>query len=46
MDPLSDEPVGECDEGQDEQEESAGLVVKEPADEHQIDVAQMEPAVG
>ena len=42
MYPLRNEPIGEGDERQNEQKESAGFIVKEPTDEEQIDVAKMQ----
>ena len=42
MDSSGNDPVGEGDERQDKEEESAGLIIKEPADEEEIDVSQMQ----
>ena len=41
MDSSGDDPVGEGDERQNKQEKSAGLIIKEPADEEEIDVAEV-----
>ena len=38
---LRDEPIAERDEEQDEQKDTAGFVIEEPTDKHQIDVAQV-----
>ena len=45
MDSSGYDPVGEGDKSQNKQKQSAGLVVEEPADEQQIDVAQVKPAL-
>ena len=39
--PLRYQPVAQRHKGQNEQEESAGLIVEEPTDKQQIDIAEM-----
>ena len=48
FDPAGQDPVAQRDERQNEQEQAAGLIVEEPADEEQIHIAQVQflPAVG
>ena len=46
MNSSGDDPVGEGDERQNKQEKSAGLIIEEPADEEEIDVPQMQSAIG
>ena len=46
IDALSDEPVGERDEKQDEQENATGLVVEEPTDRHEEDITQVKSGGG
>ena len=43
---LRNQPVRERDKSQYEQEDAAGLIVEEPADGHEIDIAQMKPSAG
>ena len=38
---FGDEPVGDCHEDENEQEESTGLIIEEPADRHEEDITQV-----